>query len=130
MVWLTPANMVVGFFTVGLDLGPVTTQVPLLEDLFGPETGGSLVQVGRDIHESAMLAAFVAGAACLALRLRRARGDERIHSPGSRGHAQHRQSVAPVVRPAPQSSTLPGTIHEPGRLHPGLYTPTARAGRP
>ncbi len=77
MVWLTPANMVVGFFTVGLDLGPVTTQVPLLEDLFGPETGGSLVQVGRDIHESAMLAAFVAGAACLALRLRRARGDER-----------------------------------------------------
>src|SRR6266849_8674160 len=77
MVWLTPANMVVGFFTVGLDLGPVTTQVPLLEDLFGPETGGSLVQVGRDIHESAMLAAFLAGAACLALRLRRARGDER-----------------------------------------------------
>ena len=77
VVWLTPANMVVGFFTVGLDLGPVTSQVPLLEDLFGPQAGGSLVQVGRNIHESAMLVAFVAGAASLALRLRRARGDER-----------------------------------------------------
>src|SRR5947209_4843681 len=77
VVWLTPANMVVGFFTVGLDLGPVTSQVPLLEDLFGPEAGGSLVKVGRNIHESAMLVAFVAGAASLAPRLRRARGDER-----------------------------------------------------
>src|SRR5919199_1570589 len=77
VVWLTPANMVVGFFTVGLDLGPVTTQVPLLEAVFGPKTGGWLVQAGRDIHEPAMLAAFIAGAACLGLRLYRSRGDER-----------------------------------------------------
>jgi hypothetical protein len=77
LVWLTPANMVLGFFTVGLDLGPVTTQVPLLEDVFGPGTGGQLLQAGRNIQGSAMLAAFIAGAVCLGLRLYRSRGDER-----------------------------------------------------
>jgi hypothetical protein len=77
VVWLTPPNMVLGFFTVGLDLGPVTTQVPLLEAAFGPETGGRLVQAGGFVHEPAMLGAFVAGAVCLGLRLYRSRGDER-----------------------------------------------------
>jgi hypothetical protein len=77
LLWLTPAHMAVGFFVVGLDFGSMTTQVPLVEHLLGGQVGGQVVRVGRTIEGVGMVAAFIAAAACLPLRLRRARGDER-----------------------------------------------------
>ena len=79
IVWIAFAMIPVGLVTAGRVQGEgVALPVfPLLESVFGPETGEVLRATGQSIVGLSQLSLYVAAAVSLVLRYRRARGAER-----------------------------------------------------